>query len=179
MEGETGKNVEGSFKSDGDGAVHFRRSGLILCPLGSQCEMQRKGGVLSEFVALLSVLERFGEDQEQAKDIKRAILDDDFSTVGKIAEQNAKYMHVVMMTSNPPLYYWHPHTLRLIKLTPKTRKKGLECYFSIDAGPNVHYLCRSEDTYELQKILEKVQYIRRIICAKPANNPHVTKEHLF
>ena len=122
---------------------------------------------------------RIKKSQEQANQIKKAILDDDFTTVGKIAEENAKYMHVVMMTSKPPLYYWHPHTLELIKLTPKIRKEGLECYFSIDAGPNVHYLCRSEDTYELRKILETKQYVHRIICAKPAHNSYVTKKHLF
>ena len=122
---------------------------------------------------------RIRKSQEQAKDIKKAILDDDFSEVGRIAEENCKYMHAVMMTSNPPLFYWHPDTLRLIKSIQKIRKEGLECYFTVDAGPNVHCLCRREDTYELQKVLEKMEYVRRTILAKPADDSFVTKEHLF
>jgi diphosphomevalonate decarboxylase len=122
---------------------------------------------------------RIRKSQEQAKDIKKAILDDDFSEVGRIAEENCKYMHTVMMTSNPPLFYWHPDTLRLIKSIQKIRKEGLECYFTVDAGPNVHCLCRREDTYELQKVLEKMEYVRRTILAKPADDSFVTKEHLF
>lgn len=122
---------------------------------------------------------RIKKSQEQAKDLRKAILNDDFSRVGEIAEQNCKYMHAVMMTSTPPLYYWRPETLRLIKSTPRIRQDGLECYFTIDAGPNVHYLCRPEDTYELQKILENAECVKRTIPAKPADDSQVTKEHLF
>lgn len=116
--------------------------------------------------------------QEQAKDIKKAILDDDFSEVGKIAEENCKYMHCVMVTSHPPLLYWHPDTLRLVKATDQIRKDGVECYFTIDAGPNIHYLCRPEDSYELRKMLEN-RGVGKTILAKPANDSHVTEEHLF
>jgi len=121
---------------------------------------------------------RISESQEQAKDIEKAILDGDFSEVGKISEENSKYMHVVMMTSNPPLFYWHPNTLKLIKSIQKIRE-SLECYFTVDAGPNVHCLCRHEDTYELQKMLEEMEYVDKTIIVRPADDSHVTKEHLF
>jgi diphosphomevalonate decarboxylase len=84
-----------------------------------------------------------------------------------------------MMTSNPPLFYWHPDTLRLIKSIQRIRKGGLECYFTVDAGPNVHCLCRREDDYELQKVLEKMGCISRTILARPADDSFATKEHLF
>ncbi len=122
---------------------------------------------------------RIKKSQEQAIEIKKAILDDDFSKVGKIAEENCKYMHAVMMTSNPPLFYWHPETLKLIKSIQRIRKEGLECYFTIDAGPNVHCLCRPEDTYELQKSLKKIECVNKTILLKPADDSYVTKEHLF
>ncbi|MGD8565231.1 MAG: diphosphomevalonate decarboxylase [Candidatus Bathyarchaeota archaeon] len=122
---------------------------------------------------------RIKKSQKQAKDIKKAILNDDFTRVGEITEQNCKYMHAVMMTSIPPLYYWYPETLRLIKSTRRIRQEKLECYFTVDAGPNIHYLCRPEDTYELQKILENIECVRKTIPAKPADDSQTTKEHLF
>ena len=122
---------------------------------------------------------RIEKSQEQAKDIKKAILDDDFSKVGKIAEENSKYMHAVMTTSNPPLFYWHPDTMRIVKSIQEMRKGGLECYFTIDAGPNVHCLCRPEDVYEIQKMLEKIECINKTILVEPADDSYVTKEHLF
>lgn len=122
---------------------------------------------------------RIRKSQEQATEIRKAILDDDFHKVGEIAEENCMYMHAVMMTSNPPLFYWHANTLRLIKSIQRMRKEGLECYFTIDAGPNVHCLCRPEDIDEIQKILEKTEYVRKTIPVRPADDSFVTKEHLF
>ncbi len=122
---------------------------------------------------------RVKKSQQQAKTIRKAILDDDFTKVGRIAEENCKYMHVVMMTSQPPLFYWHPNTLRLIKSIPAIRNKGLEWYFTIDAGPNVVCLCRPEHVFELRKVIEKTGYAKRTIVAKPANEPFITEQHLF
>jgi len=122
---------------------------------------------------------RIERSQEQVKDIKKAILDDDFSKVGKIAEESSKYMHAVMMTSSPPLFYWHPDTMRLVKSIQEMRKGSLECYFTIDAGPNVHCLCRLEDVYELQKMLEEMECVNKTILVEPADDSYVTKEHLF
>ncbi len=122
---------------------------------------------------------RIKKSQEQAKEIRKAILNDDFSEVGKIAEENCKYMHAVMMTSNPPLFYWHPETLKLIKSIQRIRKEGLECYFTIDAGPNVHCLCASDDICEFQRMLEEIECVNKTILLKPADDSYVTKEHLF
>jgi len=122
---------------------------------------------------------RISKSQEQVKDIEKAILSDDFSKVGRISEENCKYMHAVMMTSNPPLFYWHPNTLKLIKSIQRIRKESLECFYTIDAGPNVHCLCRHEDIYELKKVLEEMECVEKTITAKPADDSQVTTEHLF
>ena len=58
---------------------------------------------------------RVKKSHEQANEIKAAILDDDFNKVGTIAEKNCMFMHSVMMTSEPALFYWSPLTLRVIK----------------------------------------------------------------
>lgn len=122
---------------------------------------------------------RVKTSQEQADEIRKAILDDDFTKVGQIAEENCMNMHLVMITSRPALVYWHPDTLRVIESVRRMRREGLECYFTIDAGPNVHCLCRPEDMDELQKLLEKIEGVTKTIKVKPANDSYVTKEHLF
>jgi diphosphomevalonate decarboxylase len=120
---------------------------------------------------------RIKKSKEQTKEIRKAILNDDFGKVGKIAEESCKYMHAVMMTSSPPLFYWHPNTLKVIRSIQRIRGEGLECYFTIDAGPNIHCLCRPEDAYELQKLLEEIE--GKTISVKPADDSHATKKHLF
>lgn len=122
---------------------------------------------------------RIQKSQEQAKEIKKGILDNDFTKVGEIAEKNCKYMHAVMMTSDTALFYWDPDTLRVIKTIETIRKDGLDCYFTIDAGPNVHTLCRQENMYELQKLLEKIKGVKSTIPVKPADDSYTIKDHLF
>jgi len=117
--------------------------------------------------------------QRQAKEVVRALLDDDFKTVGEIAEKNCRYMHAVMMTSDIPLYYWSPDTLEVIKLVHRIRKGGIETFFTIDAGPNVHCLCRPEDTDELRKELDDIPCVKRTIPVRPAEDPFFTEDHLF
>jgi len=123
---------------------------------------------------------RAKKSHEQADEIKGAILDDDFKKVGTIAEKNCISMHTIMMTSDPPLFYWSPHTLRVIKNIMYIRKsENLDCYFTIDAGPNVHCLCRPESIEYIQNILENIEGIEKTILVKPANDSYITNEHLF
>jgi len=123
---------------------------------------------------------RVKKSHEQAKEIKKAILDDDFKKVGTIAEENCLYMHTVMMTSKPALFYWNPLTLRVLKKVLQERKsEKLDCFFTIDAGPNVHCLCRPEIIEYVQNMLENIEGIEKTILVKPADDSYATNKHLF
>jgi len=123
---------------------------------------------------------RVEKSNEQAQEIKKAILDDDFKKVGAIAEKNCIYMHAVMMTSKPALFYWNPLTLRVIKKVLQIRKSAkLDCFFTIDAGPNVHCLCRPEIIEYVQNMLENIEGIKETILVRPANDSYTTTKHLF
>lgn len=122
---------------------------------------------------------RIRKSTEQVVEMRQAILEHDFSKVGKIAEENCKYMHAVMMTSEPPLFYWNPDTLRIIKKVMKLRQQGLETYFTIDAGPNVHCLCRTSDLAALQSELSVLEGLKNLIPVRPGRGAHLIDEHLF
>jgi len=77
--------------------------------------------------------------------VKQAILEQDLTLLGEAAEEDALSMHAVMMTSDPPLLYWHPRTLEVIRAVNDLRRSGMAAYFTIDAGPNVHVLTLEED----------------------------------
>ena len=122
---------------------------------------------------------RIQQSQQQATEIRNLILEDDFDTVGQLAETNCLYMHAVMMTSQPSLFYWQPATLTIMKAIQRLRNEGLPCYFTIDAGPNVHCLCRSGSLLELQQIINQIEGVEQTILVKPAGDAYVTGEHLF
>ncbi|MFW9999594.1 MAG: diphosphomevalonate decarboxylase [Candidatus Hodarchaeota archaeon] len=123
---------------------------------------------------------RVKKSHEQAIEIKKAILDDNFKKIGMIAEKNCLFMHSVMMTSEPALFYWNPITLKVIKKVLDIRKsENLDCFFTIDAGPNVHCLCRPEIIDYVQNVLESIEGVEKTILVKPANDSYTTNEHLF
>ena len=106
---------------------------------------------------------------QKIRRIKEAIRKKDFSEFGEIAEAEAINMHAVMMTSNPALIYWMPATLRVMNQIIDWRASGLESYFTIDAGPNVHVLCRAKDAMKLERRLSMVEGVENVIVNQPAN----------
>jgi len=96
-------------------------------------------------------------------EIKLALDRKDFTKFGEIAEAEAISMHTVMMTGVPPLYYWLPETLRIIKNVTDLREKGVECYFTIDAGPNVHVICEGKNARKISLELAKIEGVKSLI----------------
>jgi diphosphomevalonate decarboxylase len=83
--------------------------------------------------------------------VRQAVLDRDMRTLGLAVEREAVSMHVVAMTSclqDRPwlsgIYYWQPETLAVMHAVQAWRRQGLEVYFTIDAGQNVHLLCEGQ-----------------------------------
>ncbi|MBN1155745.1 diphosphomevalonate decarboxylase [candidate division KSB1 bacterium] len=122
---------------------------------------------------------RIIKSQQQAEIVRKAILENDFTTVGRTAEENCKYMHAVMMTSDPPLFYWSPATLNVMKTIMKLRSAGMECYFTIDAGPNVHCLCHRSDLESVAREISGIDGVQRVVPAVAGKDAFVTDEHLF
>ncbi len=48
-------------------------------------------------------------------------------------------MHACNLTANEPFTYFEPETIKAIKLVENLRQQGIECYYTIDAGPNVKF----------------------------------------
>ena len=65
---------------------------------------------------------------------REAILSKDFSRFAEIVEADSNLMHAVMLTSNPPIIYWEPITLAIMKSIRRWRAEDLPVCFTIDAG---------------------------------------------
>ncbi|MGK9148887.1 diphosphomevalonate decarboxylase [Plantibacter flavus] len=86
-----------------------------------------------------------------------AIARADFTAVGTIAERNAMRMHATMLGAEPPVRYWGPASVELLDLVANLRGDGLECYATMDAGPNVKILCRADDVDRLASRVNEAQ----------------------
>ncbi|MBQ6509077.1 MAG: diphosphomevalonate decarboxylase [Flexilinea sp.] len=111
--------------------------------------------------------ERVRTAPERLNACREAILNRDFDALAEVSERDMIMMHAVMMTQDPPLFYWEPVSLRLIKLVKAWREEGLSCFSTVDAGQNVHVICTPEDADEIRCRMEKVEGIREILESGP------------
>ncbi len=107
---------------------------------------------------------------------RKAILDRDFEALASVVEQDSNLMHAVMMTSNPPLFYWEPASLLVMKLIPQWRQSGLAVCYTLDAGPNVHVICEASAAAEAQKRLEQIPGVKNILKAVPGGAARLARD---
>lgn len=91
---------------------------------------------------------------EDLKQIKEAIKKKDFQRLGEITEANGLKMHATTLAAVPPFTYWSPESLKAMNMVRSLRKNGLDCYFTMDAGPNVKVLCQKKDEAAILAFLQ-------------------------
>lgn len=88
----------------------------------------------------------------EIQEMVSAIKEHDFTKLGELAELNANEMHAVNLTARPPFTYFLPATIKGIRLVQELRHRGIECYYTIDAGPNLKILTQLRNIKEIKKI---------------------------
>jgi diphosphomevalonate decarboxylase len=118
--------------------------------------------------------------EEDLKAAEAAIKDKNFNKLGSIAELNALKMHSTMLTTLPnPLIYWEPLTIEVMKTVISLREEGIDCYFTIDAGPQVKILSLLENVDSIKESLSRIDGIQKIIVSLNGGKTILQKEHLF
>ena len=85
--------------------------------------------------------------------ISDAIKNNDFTTLGKTAELNAMRMHSLTLSSDPSYLYINSDSIEVINMVKELRENGIECYYTMDAGPNVKIICRNNNINAITKKL--------------------------
>ena len=96
---------------------------------------------------------------------RNAIIKKDFNALSKIIEFDSNMMHAVMMTSKPPIMYWHPASLTVMHEVRKMRNKGTAAAFTLDAGSNVHVICTEDSHENVEIILQNIPGIIEVITS--------------
>ena len=111
--------------------------------------------------------ERIRTAPERLKACREAVLNKDFDALAEVSERDMTMMHAVMMTQVPPLFYWEPASLRLVKQVRAWRAVGIPCFATLDAGPNVHVICPAYASDEVRGLIEKIDGVREILSSGP------------
>lgn len=78
---------------------------------------------------------------ERLLGLREALESRSIKTLGRLIEEEALEMHAVMMTASPAVQFIHDGVSRFLAWIREARQKmGLEVYFTMDAGPNVHLI---------------------------------------
>lgn len=105
--------------------------------------------------------------------VKKAIEEKNFSEFGELVEREALEFHSILFTSSPPLFYWTPETVKVMKFVQKIRSEGLEAYFTINTGQNVHVICRKEDAEKVSQKLSEIPEVIKTIINYPSPGAHL------
>ena len=122
---------------------------------------------------------RLNKINDKIKLCKNYLQKKDFTQLGELVEQEALEMHTIMLTSKPSLIYWTTGTLTLMKLVKQWREDGLEVYFTINTGQNIHLLCERKNLDQLVIKLKTVSEVKDLIVNTPANGARIIDQHLF
>ena len=100
----------------------------------------------------------------------------DLDALGRIIEKEALEMHQVMMTSTPPAFYLEPESLNFLSWLIETRlKTGIKVFYTIDAGPNIHLICDTENKNKIIKILADEHPQIRYLVDQIGKGPSIEK----
>lgn len=122
---------------------------------------------------------RLSRMKEKNKKVKEFIKNRDFKALGELTEQEALELHSIMLTQYPPLIYWTPGTLRIMKLVSHWRAAGIPVYFTINTGQDIHLIVEEKNAEKVVTKLKGLDFVKNIIVNLPGEGTRLSQDHLF
>ena len=101
--------------------------------------------------------------------VRRAIERRDLEALGRAMELSTTAFHACAMTSSPPIFYWRPETLAALAKVRALRSDGISAWTTMDAGPHVKALCRSQDAPQVEVALRAMPEVIEVIRCGPGS----------
>jgi len=110
--------------------------------------------------------------------VTQALLARDFSALAQTVEEEAIDLHLIAMSSHPPIFYWRPGTLEVLATIRHLRQEGAEVCATMDAGANVHMICTPESEPAVAERVGAIPEVSSLIHDGVGSGPTTTDEHL-
>lgn len=122
---------------------------------------------------------RLAHMKEHNDKLRKALLEKDFNSFGKVLEKDSLSLHAVMISSEPSIRYWNSASLKLMNAIESWRQGGIKSYHTFDAGPNPHIITLPEFREEILSRLKEFPEIKSVIVNEPCEGARLSNEHLF
>jgi len=103
--------------------------------------------------------------------VRRAIAEHDLELLGPTLEEEAIELHLVAMSSRPPVFYWASATLEVLAAVRELRRQGVAAWSTMDAGANVHVITTPEDESAVAARLRSLAGVRGVIRDRVGDGP--------
>lgn len=123
--------------------------------------------------------ERQDKIDEKINQVKQAISNKNFVQLGELMEAETLEFHSILLTSVPPIIAWHPGTVEVMLAVQAMREEGVQAYFSISTGFNVHVLTTSNHEKLTLSRLKSLDSVKRVIGCSVGGEPKELNKHLF
>ena len=147
----------------------------------TESERKKKSSTEGHAIALTSPFYKQRQRilKKRVLEIKKSLLKKNFKKFGELLEEEAVELHMIAMTSKPPIFYWNKGTIEVMKKVRELRERGIQAYFTMDAGPNVHVICLEKDVRKINSTLKRIPEVLFTITNKPSIGTRLINKHLF
>lgn len=108
--------------------------------------------------------------------VRAALQARDMQQLGAAVETEGVELHLIAMSSTPPIFYWGPGTLAVLEAVRDLRRSGVAAYSTMDAGANVHVICPAADAPAVAARLASVDGVQSIIRDGVGPGPQIIPE---
>jgi diphosphomevalonate decarboxylase len=115
-----------------------------------------------------SWLRNAGELLDPALD---ALAARDIEALGRVARLSYSRMHASLLAADPPVLYWLPATVAVIRECARLREEGIGAWETLDAGPQVKVLCLEAEVETIRGRLQDLDPGLRLIVASVGEDP--------
>jgi len=110
------------------------------------------------------------------REARAAVAERDLRRLGAIAERSAMRMHASALAADPAILYWSPATIAAMDTVRQLRHRGVDAFFTIDAGPHVKVLCEPDHAGDVESALANTPGVLRTIVASPGRGARILQE---
>jgi diphosphomevalonate decarboxylase len=103
----------------------------------------------------------------------QAVRARDLQQLGEVAERSALRMHASAMAADPAVVYLRGSTIEGLHTLRALRQRGVQVYFTCDAGPHPKALTTAAEADAVAAALAAVPGVQRTLIASPGAGARV------
>ena len=93
----------------------------------------------------------------------------DINALGEAARRSYLRMFGTMLSADPPILYWTPESVEVIRAAAELRSRGIAAWETMDAGPQVKIITLSSDLEAVRKLVAQAVPAAEFLVAVPGS----------